>query len=252
MATSVEEIEKNKKQAEIPPTRRDYFTIAEFKEVRKALPDHVLELINGEIVINKRSPHDYFSIEDFKIIAETLPDHRLELINGELVMSPKPDKRHQKHARRINTLLGLHAAEIVAIGCEIDGGNAFFEIPEELSKQLANESGGGPSDVCPDASVCYRDYLETDRRPPALLVVEVLSDSNRQNLERDLKTKALVYAALEIPAYWVIDRRDQSVWAHTEPRDGEYTVCKQIEGDQVLPAPGLEFLRITPEQIFAG
>ncbi len=249
MATVAEEIKQT--EIAIPPTQRDYFTIAEFKEVRKALPDHVLELIRGEIVINKRSPHDYFSIEDFKVIAETLPDHRLELINGELVMSPKPDKRHQKHARRVNTLLGLHTAEIVAIGCEIDGGNAFFEIPEELSLRLANEAGGRPSDVCSDASVCYRDYLDTDRRPPALLVVEILSDSNRQNLERDLEIKALIYAALEIPAYWVVDRRDRSVWAYTEPRDGEYAACEQIKGDQFLPAPGLEFLQITPAQIFA-
>ncbi len=248
MATTVEEI---KQMAARAAAGSGYFTIADFKEVAEALPDLRLELIRGEIVINPACGRDYFTIDEFKVVAEALPDHRLELINGELVMSPKPDKRHQKHTRRVNTLLGLYAAQIVAMDCEIDGGNAYFEIPEELSLQLANEAGGRPTDVCPDASVSYRDYLDTDRRPPALLVVEILSDSNRQNLERDLEIKALIYAALEIPTYWIVDRRDQSVWAHTEPRDGEYAACEQIKGGQVLPAPGLEFLQITPAQIFA-
>ncbi len=63
MATSIEEIEQKKGQVEIPPTRRDYFTISEFKRVRKVLPDLELELIFGEIVINKRSRRDYFSTE---------------------------------------------------------------------------------------------------------------------------------------------------------------------------------------------
>jgi len=44
---------------------------------------------------------------------------------------------------------------------------------------------------------------------------------------------------------------DKSVLAHTKPRDGGYGVCEQFKGDQVLPAPGLEFLQITPAQIFA-
>src|SRR5437867_3762700 len=101
MVTSVEEIEKKKNQIEIPPTRRDYFTIPEFKKVREILPDLELELLRGEIVINKRSARQFFSIEDFEKVAEELPDHRIELINGEIMMMPPPDKEHQKIAVRI-------------------------------------------------------------------------------------------------------------------------------------------------------
>jgi hypothetical protein len=32
--------------------------------------------------------------------------------------------------------------------------------------------------------------------------------------------------------------------------NGAYAVCEKINGDQVLPAPGLEFLQIAPAQIF--
>src|SRR5262245_61949254 len=192
MATSGEEIEKRKKQVEIPPTQRDYFTIPEFKKVKDVLPDLELELLRGKIVINKRSSRQFFSIEDFKKVAEELPNHRIEMING-----------------------------------------------------------SGPDIVCPDVSVYYNDYFDTNRRPPALLIVEVLSFSKREHIERDLELKRAIYAALEVPAYWVIDRRDKSVLAHTEPRDGGYAVCEKIKGDQVLPAPGLDFLQITPAQIFA-
>jgi hypothetical protein len=38
MATSVEEIGKKKNQVEIPPARRDYFTIPEFWKIRSLLP----------------------------------------------------------------------------------------------------------------------------------------------------------------------------------------------------------------------
>jgi Uma2 family endonuclease len=246
MATSIEEIEKKKEQVEMPPARRDYFTIPEFRKIRKVLPDLELELIYGEIVINKRSRRDYFSIEDFKAVAEELPDHRIELINGEIMMMPPPDKEHQKIAGQVNTLLAYEVRQIAALGCSIGGSTGFFDVPDTFRMP----DGSGPDVVCTDASVYYRDYFDTNRRPPPLLIVEVLSFSKREHIERDLELKRVIYAALEVPAYWVIDRRDQSVLAHTEPRDGRYAVCEMVKGDQVLPAPGLDFLQITPAQIF--
>lgn len=63
-------------------------------------------------------------------------------------------------------------------------------------------------------------------------------------------SKPDIYATLEIPAYWVIDRRDRSVWAHTGPKDGKYTLRAQYKGRKKLPAPGLDFLAITHAQIF--
>jgi Uma2 family endonuclease len=247
MAASVEEIEKKKKQAEIPPMRRDYFTIPEFRKVRSLLPDYELELINGEITLNKLSPLQSISIADFKKVAEEFPDHRIELIDGEIVMMPPPDKEHQKIAGRVNTLLAYEVRQIAALGCSIGGSTSFFDVPYRFREP----DGSGPDIVCPDASVYYNDYFDTDRRPPALLIVEVLSFSNRQHIKRDLELKRAIYAALDVPAYWVIDRRDKSVLAHTDPRDSGYAVCEKVQGDQVLPAPGLEFLRITPAQIFA-
>jgi Uma2 family endonuclease len=246
MAISVEEIGMEKKQAEIPPTRRGYFTIPEFRKIMSLLPDHVLELINGEITVNKRSPLQFISIADFKRVAEEFPDHRMELIDGEIMMMPPPDEEHQDLTSRVIELWAPHRQEINSIGCHIGGSNRYFEVPEEFR----DEEGAGPSDICPDAVIYCRGYHRTNRRPPALLAVEVLSFSNRQNIERDFILKLKSYVALEVPAYWIIDRRDQIVMAYTKPSEGEYMVCDQLKGDQLLPAPGLDFLRITPAQIF--
>ena len=163
------------------------------------------------------------------------------------MMMPPPDKEHQKIAGRVNTLLAYEIRQIAALDCSIGGSTSFFDVPGSFRKP----DGTGPDIVCPDVSVYYNDYFDTARRPPALLIVEVLSFSKRKHIDRDLELKRVIYAALEIPAYWVVDRRDQSILSHTEPFDGEYAVCGQFKGDQVLPAPGLDFLRITPAQIFA-
>jgi Uma2 family endonuclease len=159
---------------------------------------------------------------------------------------PPPDKEHQKIAGQVNTLLAYEVRQIAALGCSIGGSTSFFDVPDSFRKP----DGSGPDVVCPDASVYYRDYFDMNRRPPALLIVEVLSFSKREHIERDLELKRGIYAALEVPAYWVIDRRDRSVLSHTEPRAGVYAVREKIKGDQVLPAPGLDFLQITPARIF--
>src|SRR5215510_13661031 len=176
---AVEEVEKKKNQADIPPTRRGYFTIPEFRKIRSLLPDYELELINGEITVNKRSPLQFISIADFKKVAEEFPDHRIELIDGEIMMMPPPDEEHQDLTSRVIELWAHHIREINSIGCQIGGSKRFFEVPDELR----NEEGAGPSDICPDVVIFYRGYHHTNRRPSALLAVEVLSFSNRQNIE---------------------------------------------------------------------
>jgi Uma2 family endonuclease len=246
MTTRIEEIGRGKKQAEISPARRDYFTVSEFWKVRSLLPDYELELINGEVTVNKRSPLQFISIEDFEKVADEFPDHRIELINGEITMTPAPDIEHQMITGQVNTLLACEVRQIAALGCSIGGSSSFFNVPDKSRRP----DGSGPDVVCPDASVYYHDYFETNRRPPALLIIEVLSFSNRHRINRDPELKRAIYAALEVPAYWVIDRRDQSVLAHTNPCDGGYVVCDRFKGDQIPPAPGLEFLRITPARIF--
>ncbi len=191
-----------------------------------------------------------FTLEEFAEIAHALPDDRLELIKGEIVMSPPPDFPHIKQNISVEQLLGRHWEEIEKLGGCHTGPSAWYAVPRELKQAWVEAGVKGPDHVCPDASVCFADYLDTDRRPPAMLVIEVISVSSRSAIDRDLVSKPEIYATLEIPAYWVIDRRDKCVWVHTAPENGQYASRIQYKGQQRLPAPGMDFLNITPAQIF--
>jgi len=192
-----------------------------------------------------------FTLEEFSLIAHALPDDRMELINGEIVLAPPPDNFHIERTVRTENLLIPFYQEIAKLGCSITGSSVWYAVPVELKNVWTQEGVKGPDHVCPDASVCYSDYLGANRRPPALLVIEVISVSAKSEIDRDLVRKPDIYASLEIPTYWVVDRRDQSVWVHTEPDDGKYTRRVQCKGDSQLPAIGMEFLQITPRQIFS-
>lgn len=204
----------------------------------------------GEQINNEQPLVRRFTLEEFAEIARFLPDERIELINGEIVMAPPPDFFHIEQTIRIEQLLIPFHKEIAALGCSIVGSSAWYAVPRELHAVWVSQGVKGPDHVCPDASVCFSDYLRTNRRPSALLVIEVISVSRQSEIDRDLISKPEIYATLEIPASWVIDRRDRSVWVHTAPADGKYTRRTQHKGRRRLPAPGLDFLHITPAQIF--
>ncbi|MGH9768335.1 MAG: Uma2 family endonuclease [Blastocatellia bacterium] len=214
----------------------------------KDLPPHVEE--NQEPNQTGRPLKRLFTLEEFARIVEALPDDCLELIKGEIIMSPPPDDPHIEQTMGVEHLLQKHLNEIEKLGCRVLGSNAWYAVPSELKQKWVDEGVKGPDHVLPDASVPYADYLRTDRRPPALLVIETLSISSRSAIDRGLVSKPEIYATLGIPAYWVIDRRDKCVWVHTEPENGQYAGRIQYKGQQRLPAPGMEFLNITPAQIF--
>jgi hypothetical protein len=96
----------------------------------------------------------YFTLPEFEAIAELLPYRRLELIKGAIKVFPPPDKEHQYVASRFNMLCAPHAAEVEALGCFIAGSTNYFEVPESF----LNEESAGPSNINPDATICYQDY----------------------------------------------------------------------------------------------
>ena len=189
------------------------------------------------------------TLEEFKEIATALPDETLELINGEIEMTPPPDNFHIEKSDLLLELFIAHAAAIAALNCQLSQ-SCWLAVPTEMPELWAREGVRGPSNVGPDLAIRYRDYLQTNRRPPALLVVEVISVSSQREIDRDVIRKPDIYATLKIPTYWVVDHRDKSVWVHTQPRDGQYAKREHYKSRRKLPAPGLEFLHITPARIF--
>lgn len=189
-----------------------------------------------------------FSLAEFMAIAEALPNDKLELIDGEIVFMPPPTEKHMDLADRVLSLFARKVEDIEALGGRISG-SRYYARPADLPAEWVGEDEKGSSHICPDASI-RRLAAKEGELPPAFLVVEVLSLSKKEHMDRDLETKPKIYAALEIPVYWVIDRRDQSVIVHTHPGGEDYKSRVKCQGDDVLAAPGLEFLQITPAMIF--
>jgi Uma2 family endonuclease len=189
------------------------------------------------------------SLDEFADIAAALPDEKLELINGEVEMTPPPDHFHMEKSDLLLEMFAMHLADIAEMNCQFSQ-ISWLALPIKLQELWVREGVRGPSHVCPDVCIIYRDYLQTNRRPPALLVVEVISVSSQREINRDLISKPDIYATMEIPTYWVVDRRDQSVWVHTQPHNGQYTKREQFRGRRKLPATGLEFLHVTAAKIF--
>ncbi|HEX5084207.1 MAG TPA: Uma2 family endonuclease [Blastocatellia bacterium] len=218
--------------------------------VLEDIVEDIQETYQRETRQGERPLKRLFTLEEFARVVDALPDDCLELIKGEIIMAPPPDFTHIKQTMGIEYLLQKHLGEIEKLGCRVVGSNAWYAVPKELTRQWVDAKQEGPDHVCPDASVCFADYLDTERLPPALLVIETISVSSRSAINRDLVSKPEIYATLQIPTYWVIDRRDKSVWVHTEPGNGQYASRVQYKGEQRLHSPLLEFLKITPAQIF--
>lgn len=139
---------------------------------------------------------------------------RVELLRGELVeMSPQGPMHSEVIHRLLEQLIGALA------------GRARIRVQAPLAVSDRSEPE-------PDlALVRNRDY--GDQHPTdALLVVEVAATSIA--IDRDVK--AALYAAADIPEYWVIDLNERSIEVYSHPRDGQYwTVSRRRVGDTLQP-----------------
>ncbi len=85
--------------------------------------------------------------------------------------------------------------------------------------------------------------------PPPLLVVEIVSPTQRQN-NRDYRHKRSEYAARGITEYWIVDAIAQKVtvleWVEGFYEEQMYT------GEQAIASPALGNLGITATQVLEG
>ena len=129
---------------------------------------------------------------------------RVELLEGEIVgVSPQGWPHSHgitKLARRLDALLAQRHP----------GG---FAVRQE--KPLAATDLSEPE---PDIDVVDATALDVPAHPTtAHLVIEVADSSRRI----DLVHKPRIYAAAQVPQYWVVDLVDRSVVVHTDPAPGQ-------------------------------
>ena len=77
-------------------------------------------------------------------------------------------------------------------------------------------------------------------------VVEVAKTS----LKKDLELKAYIYAAAQIPEYWVLDLSAKQIIVFREPLDGKYTTEQIIVQGTITPLAFLE-IQVSVEKLLS-
>jgi Uma2 family endonuclease len=138
---------------------------------------------------------------------------RFELVGGEMVpMSPK-GRRHELIRLELSYRWSRMVSESVMVAAE---------------PQFNLEA-----DTClnPDILIHPRSIATYDLRGrAALLVVEVAETS----LSFDLTKKSFLYAANDVPEYWVIDAATLQTTIHRQPSDKGYEALQVLPGSAIL------------------
>jgi len=141
-------------------------------------------------------------------------DERVELLHGLLVrMGPKTPS-HERARRWLSYWLvaGVdRATHEVGVGCPLT---------------LAD------SEPEPDFTVLERGTPSPYHPATAALVIEVAVSS----LQRDLRVKPPLYAAAEVPEYWVIDVDGRRLVVHRSPGLDGYGEIVEVAADEQLAA----------------
>jgi Uma2 family endonuclease len=132
--------------------------------------------------------------------------NRYELIDGTLIMTPPPGTQHYFVESRLNMLF---AKALVSHGLDheltVQTGGAF---------RIGDRTLLGPDFMLVTKPTAPREHTADD-----ILVMFEIAWSSR---ERDMKTKAELYAGAGIEDYWVLDVPAKTVIIHRDPEGGIY------------------------------
>ncbi len=136
----------------------------------------------------------YFRLVEDGVLA---PDDRVELLEGVVVAMAPHDAPHASGVARVALVLTEAVRRRAVVRTQLTFIAGPYSAPE------------------PDIAVVpgrYEDYDDAHPRS-ALLVVEVADSS----LKQDRLTKAMIYAAADVPEYWIVNVPGQQVEVHREP-----------------------------------
>ena len=162
------------------------------------------------------------------------PDDRVELLEGVIVSMAPQNVPHAAGVTRANQVLTLAVAGRAVVRPQLSLVAGKYSVPE------------------PDVAVVAGTLDDNDRAHPraALLVVEV-SDSS---LKQDRLTKAPLYAAANLPDYWIVNLRDGVVEVRRDPdpQQRRYrSVAIRRRGDVIEPVE-LPGVRIAVDDLLPG
>lgn len=132
--------------------------------------------------------------EDFLL----LPDdgRRHEIIDGEHCVSPSPNTQHQRISKRFTAAL---------LACESAGAGELFYAPYDVVLSIFDVVQPDLLFITPARAHIVHDQ-HAEGAPD--LVIEILSDSNRQY---DEQVKYKTYERLGVGEYWIADPSEKTV-----------------------------------------
>ena len=141
-------------------------------------------------------------------------DERIELLAGVLVQMSPQGAAHAHAVRRLNELfiIALHGQALVG---------------PQLPLALSDDSE-------PEADLVLSPVADYSREHPgvAYLIVEVADSS----LRKDRSIKGALYAAAEIPEYWLVNLVEGVVEIYRDPRPSGYaSTARAGRGEAVAP-----------------
>jgi Uma2 family endonuclease len=164
---------------------------------------------------HKMDPARYTVEQYFDLVTQGVlqPDDRVELLEGVIVAEPPMDPPHASGTTRVDTALR-----------RVLGGRAVVRVQQPFIV-------GGYSVPEPDVAVVPGTEADYDTHHPTqgLLIVEVAASS----LPQDRLTKSRIYAAAEVPEYWVVNLRDRCVEVFRNP-----DAANRLYRDRGVAQPG--------------
>lgn len=171
----------------------------------------------------------YYALAEEGLVS---PDERIELLDGIIVaMAPQSP---------------LHAAAVYYVENALRDAFPRGTVIRTQMPIVASNSSVPEPDVVVLAGN-KRDYI--DRHPgSALLIVEVAIATVAQ----DRLTKAAIYAAAEVPNYWIVHPAEEWVEIHRDPdmHAGTYRRREKVGGDAILELDRVAGVQVLARQLF--
>jgi Uma2 family endonuclease len=142
------------------------------------------------------------------------PEDRVQLIRGEIVEMIPQSAAHATSLRRLQKALDAIFRE-------------GYDVRAQLPLALGEHSEPEPDiAVVPGSLDVYRDHHPTT----AALLVEVADSS----LAFDRTQKLAMYAAAQIPEYWVVNLVDRVLEVYRDPQGAAYRTALRLGPDQAV------------------
>lgn len=160
-----------------------------------------------------------WTLEEYHRLVDSgmLENKRVELLKGEIVEMPPEGEPHayfsDESGESLTQLLGKRAKV-------------------RQAKPITLPDHSEPE---PDIAVVQRlgrEYLHHHPYPENIFWIIEYSDSS---LSKDLEIKTKVYAEVDIPEYWVVNLKTQTLIVFREPCSGQYTSRQDYTSGSITP-----------------